>query len=195
MSWIIPRLLLSIDMDLRSVSMASWLVLPSKDSPLTAISWSLTCRRPSWRSTHNHNIASLPFASCSCGLKKCFKSEEAKNIMTTGHKIKSQSLSSSTFLKKICSDPGSTWSILRIFSPQSDYKKHQTVFYSYCIGIDLKSKHRAVSVESKTIWAVQPLAQTMLSMASLKIAIFSPVTMETDVFCKEMTAALSIIAK
>lgn len=48
MSWIIPRLLPSVDMDLRSVSMASWLVLPSSDSPLTAISWSFTRSRPSY---------------------------------------------------------------------------------------------------------------------------------------------------
>lgn len=48
-SWIIPRLLPSTDMDLRSVSMASWLVIPSSDSPFTAMSWSLTHRRPSCR--------------------------------------------------------------------------------------------------------------------------------------------------
>lgn len=49
-SWIIPRLLPSVDMDLRSVSMASWLVLPNSDSPLTAISWSLIRSRPSCQS-------------------------------------------------------------------------------------------------------------------------------------------------
>lgn len=46
-SWIIPRLLPSVDIDFRSVSMASWLVLPSSDSPFTAINWSLTRSRPS----------------------------------------------------------------------------------------------------------------------------------------------------
>lgn len=46
-SWIIPRLLPSTDIDLRSVSMASWLVIPLSGSPLTAISWSFTQRRPS----------------------------------------------------------------------------------------------------------------------------------------------------
>ncbi len=54
MSWIIPRLLPSVDMDLRSVSMASWLVFPSSDSPLTAINWSFTRSRPSCWSTRNH---------------------------------------------------------------------------------------------------------------------------------------------
>lgn len=48
MSWIMPRLLPSVDMDLRRVSMASWLALPSSDSPFTAISWSFTLSLPSW---------------------------------------------------------------------------------------------------------------------------------------------------
>ncbi|TNN28525.1 hypothetical protein EYF80_061327 [Liparis tanakae] len=41
-------------MDLRSVSMASWLVLANSDSPLTAISWSFTRSRPScwWPRKH-----------------------------------------------------------------------------------------------------------------------------------------------
>lgn len=38
MSWIIPRLFPSVDIDLLRVSMASWLVLPNRDSPFTAIS-------------------------------------------------------------------------------------------------------------------------------------------------------------
>lgn len=48
MSWIMPRLLPSVDMDLLSASMASWFVLPNRDSPFTAISWSFTRSRPSW---------------------------------------------------------------------------------------------------------------------------------------------------
>lgn len=49
MSWIMPRLLLSIDMEVRRVSIASWLVFPSSDSPFTAINWSFTLKRPSWQ--------------------------------------------------------------------------------------------------------------------------------------------------
>lgn len=66
-SWIIPRLLPSTDMDLRRVSMASWLVIPSSDSPLTAMSWSLTRRRPSCRRTS----AKILFCSfhCFCYIK------------------------------------------------------------------------------------------------------------------------------
>lgn len=47
MSWIMPRLFPSVDMDLRRVSMASWLALPSRDSPFTAMSWSFTLSLPS----------------------------------------------------------------------------------------------------------------------------------------------------
>lgn len=46
-NWIIPLRFPSMDMDLRRVSMASWLDFPKSGSPLTAISWSLICRRPS----------------------------------------------------------------------------------------------------------------------------------------------------
>lgn len=43
----VPLTLPSCDMERRSVSMATWLGRPSRDSPFTATSWSLTCRRPS----------------------------------------------------------------------------------------------------------------------------------------------------
>ena len=45
----VPLLFPSVDMEVRSVSMASWFVFPSRDSAFTAISWSLTRSRPSWR--------------------------------------------------------------------------------------------------------------------------------------------------
>lgn len=47
-NWIMPRMFPSMDMDLLSVSMASWLDFPRRVSPLTAISWSFIRRRPSW---------------------------------------------------------------------------------------------------------------------------------------------------
>lgn len=47
-NWIMPRMFPSMDMDLLSVSMASWLDLPRRDSPFTATSWSFTRSRPSW---------------------------------------------------------------------------------------------------------------------------------------------------
>lgn len=46
-SWMVPLTFPSWDMDRRSVSMAAWLERPSRDSPLTATSWSLILRRPS----------------------------------------------------------------------------------------------------------------------------------------------------
>lgn len=47
-NWIMPRMFPSMDMDLLSVSMASWLDLPRRVSPFTATSWSFTRSRPSW---------------------------------------------------------------------------------------------------------------------------------------------------
>lgn len=46
-NWIIPRMFPSMDIDRLSVSIASWLDFPKRDSPLTAISWSFIRRRPS----------------------------------------------------------------------------------------------------------------------------------------------------
>lgn len=60
-SWIMPLLLPSTDMDLRRVSIASWFVFSSKDSPLTAMSWSFTLNRPScnYARTHDTNMKNV----------------------------------------------------------------------------------------------------------------------------------------
>ncbi len=56
-SWIVPLTFPSCDIERRSVSMATWLERPSSDSPFTATSWSLTCRRPSCK-TRTHTSSS-----------------------------------------------------------------------------------------------------------------------------------------
>lgn len=58
-SWMVPLAVPSWDMERRRVSMAWWLEQPSRDSPFTATSWSLTHNRPSCRRTNkgDHTVA------------------------------------------------------------------------------------------------------------------------------------------
>ena len=46
-TWIIPLTFPTVDIEVRKVSIASWLVIPISDWPLTEINWSFAFRRPS----------------------------------------------------------------------------------------------------------------------------------------------------
>lgn len=62
-SWMVPLAFPSWDMERRSVSMAWWLEQPSRDSPFTATSWSLTHNRPSCQRTNkgDHTVAATGY--------------------------------------------------------------------------------------------------------------------------------------
>lgn len=76
-NWIMPRMFPSMDMDLLSVSMASWLDLPRRVSPFTATSWSFTRSRPSWGRGGNSVKQASMVMTGSCWEEK-FKYEEER---------------------------------------------------------------------------------------------------------------------